>query len=262
MRAVGNITMLKPDSGQIPIDKDNDDTPVYLDKAYHFYIDIENKGRLNYTVKPLTFNTEHKLLSVLNKHLLKYMYEPENLHNVNKNLQALLNTLTIKGEGIDTLIIEYSQCLNPEIILPELNKIFKAYTKSELEHIDYINLYKKLVDIGYYKISGNIISRKYYKRKKIKSLQKEELNQLKQLSQEIVKAYTKALLLNQETYLKYKILVNLVKYERNFKKKLLNLFLIDLKSMEKPINPDLENSILYSEQNADMTKTGYTIPVF
>lgn len=262
MLAVGDISILKPNSKDIPIDKNGNDTAVYLNKEFLFYIDIENKGRLVYSVKPLTLKTENELILGLNDVLKTQLYKLHLLEDSKVNqdkLIKLFNYNIFSGENIDNLLIRFSKCLNPKLILPSLSGIFKVFIKSELSYKDYEHLYQELIHIGHYKNYKNIILRLYHKSRTIASLKRKPLEYIKQLVEKIVDSYTLSLLRDQEIYLKFKVISNIIRYEREFKKKLLNLFLAETEMKHRE---DLEGLILSSEQNVGSMNNGYSTPVF
>lgn len=264
MVAVGNISMLKPNTKSIPIDKNDDDTAVYLDKGFQFHIEIEGRGKLNYTVKPLTLDTEQKLVTTLNdllKNQLYKLYLSENEDLTPKVLAMLYKHNLFSEHSIDGFIADFSTCLNPELILPELKGILKAFKADDLCRGDYQSLYEKLVEITYYKKHHFKPSALYHKMMTIRKLKRKNLDDLVYLADKVIRAYTIALLRQQEIYLKFKVLMNVVRYEREFKKKLLSLFLVDTQKMSKS-HRDLDSSTLYLGQNADTTHNGNTIPVF
>ncbi len=266
MVAVGDISVLKPNTRAIPIDKNGDDTPVYLDKEFQFYFDIEGKGRLIYTVEPLTLYTESKLLSELGYELNRQVRKVDagqiDLNDVD-GLKRLANYRMINSSRIDKLVVEFSRCINPELIIPKLKGILKVFTKDDLVHDDYAGLYDELVRVGHYKEHSNKMIAWFKRRMVISELKRKNMDSLVGLANEVVDAYSLALLGRQEIYLKLKVLVNVVRYEREFKKKLLNLFSEGLYRKEKTTpHPELDNSTLLSEQNAGSTKIGSGIPVF
>ncbi len=266
MVAVGNISMLKPNTISIPIDKDNDDIAVYLDKEFQFYIDIEGKGRLIYSVKPLTLDTEQKLITELNSIYKSQLYK----HHLSENeeltpevIAMIYNQNIFSDKSVDRLTVDYSTCLNPELILPELKGIFKAFDIGEVDSQDYYKLYDKLNDVGFYKKHWFPPFTLFHRLKTIHKLKRRSLDYLLYLANKVIDAYTMALLRHQEVYLKFKVLMNIVRYEREFKKKLLSLFLTDTQKMTPYRHlKDLDNSTLFLEQNADTIHNGNTIPVF
>lgn len=263
MIAVGDISMLKPNSLSIPIDKDTGDIAVYLDEEYEFYIDIEEVGRLTYTVKPLTLKTEHMLISELNKALKLQLFklnlaEEEQINY--KTLAEMYKYDVFSGERLDDLIVRFSKCKNPQLILPELENIRKSFTKESLSNTDYRALYQKLVQIGYYEKAETIPVKFIQKLIRIRKLKKLSQHEILSLVNLIIDTYTKSMLADQEIYLKFAVVSNMLRYEREFKKKLLNLF--SKKTNRKKIMEALGNSIIYSNMNSDIKTDGSTIPVF
>jgi hypothetical protein len=266
MIAVGDISMLKPNTKAIPIDKNGDDTPVYLNDEFKFYFDIEGKGKLVYTVQPLTLYTESKLLSELGYELNRQIRKVNAGHidlSDKDGLKRMADYRMLNTSRIDKLVVEFSRCINPELILPKLRGILKAFTKDNLVWEDYAGLYDELVRIGHYPKPVNRLIRWIKRRMKTGVLMRKSLDNLMELTKKVIDAYTYALLGNQEIYLKLKVLVNMLRYEREFKKKLLMLFSENFTRKDPPkSHPGLDNSTLLSEQNAGMMGNGSLIPVF
>jgi hypothetical protein len=175
----------------------------------------------------------------------------------------MANYRLLNSSRIDKLMVEFTQCRNPELIIPKLKGLLKAFTKDDLVLDDYIGLYDELVRIGHYKEHRNKITAWFQRRKNISELMHKNMDSLLRLANKVIEAYTHSLIAKQEIYLKLKVLVNVVRYEREFKKKLLSLFSENLYRKEKmTLHSGLDNSTLLSEQNADSTRTGSGIPVF
>ncbi len=266
MIAVGNVSMLKPNSGSIPIDQHDDDTPVYLDKKFRFFIDIEGMGELIYTVEPLTFRTETQLISELGYALntqLRSIDEDESDSKIRDLIKQYRSRVLIKDLMINKLIVKYSRCINPSVMLPSLKGVFSAFTVSDLSDSDYDNLYKELVTINHYTKPKGLLRKVLFKHKTLHKLHNMNMDEILKKSNGIVDSYTLGILSHQDIHTKIKVLLNVIRYEREFKKKLHQLFSNDQsQSMRERTNRDLDNSTLLLETNADMMKTGQRIPVF
>ncbi len=269
MVAVGNIAMLKPNSSSIPIDKD-DDTPVYLDEKFRFFIDINNingrKDTLIYTVQPLTLYTESKLISELGYALNIQLTAADGTTDYD-SIKDVVRRKRIQGQitdnHINRLIVKYSKCINPSVLLVSLKNIFSAFTVKDLTKSDYYSLYEELVAAHLIVEPDGFLRRILFKRDTIRRLRQMTITEILRKTDDIMDAYTLGMLSNQDVYTRLKVLTNIIRYEREFKKKLLLLFSKEgTDSHRSQRRRDLDKLTLLYETNADTERTGLEIPVF